>query len=1193
MARAKSGPGYENSLMSIKQFGFWLGIALVVGSAGCGRKSATLFELLDSRKTGIDFNNRIVSDDFFNVLAYEYFYNGGGLGVGDFNRDGLPDLYFAGNLVDNTMYLNRGDFRFEDITETAGVAASGSWCTGVAVVDINADGWDDIYVCLTTLSAASSSRNLLFVNQGLDENGYPVFREQAAAYGLDDDGSSMHAAFFDYDNDGDLDLYVITNQIETLAPNKFRTKRHDGSAPSTDRLFRNNGDGTFTNVSREAGIVYEGYSLGITVVDINQDGWPDIYITNDYLTNDLLLINQRDGTFVNEIRKYIKHQSHSAMGHDVADLSNNALPDIFTLDMLPEDNQRQKQTQPDSRFSKYVLNEQFGYEYQYVRNMLQVNNGPDQNGNHVFSEIGIMAGVYATDWSWTPMLADFDNDGWRDIVVSNGFPNDVTDLDFSNFRNSKTMAFNKREILDAIPVVKIPNYAFRNRGDFRFDNVSADWGLNVPSFSNAAVYVDLDLDGDLDIVINNINSPAFVFRNQLNERRKGAAPHYLRLRLDCGPENPYGFGTKVIIRPGNGLSLYADHYIYRGYMATVEPILHFGLDTLKSVDSLIVVWPDGSQILLRDVETDQVLTLRHSEHPGVEKALRFPAFRQDRGVLLFEEASRSTGLIYLHEEKPYIDFNIQQVLPHQLSQYGPGLAAGDLDGNGEDDLFIGGAFGFPGTVFLQKNGRFQAHPFPEQADKRQEEMGVLLFDADGDGHLDLYLVSGSYEIPFSSSFLQDRLFLNDGRGGFSEAPGALPTMLSSGSCVRAADFDRDGDLDLFIGGRVVPQQYPNPAASYILRNDSDERGVRFTDVTSDLAPELSDIGLVCDALWTDFDGDGWFDLLLAGEWMPLTFFRNTGKGFENVTEKAGTAGHIGWWNSLAAGDFDNDGDIDYLAGNLGLNNPYRANASEPVVLYAADFDNNGSLDFAIGRYITDNQGVRRLYPAHSKDDITRQMVFMKNRFLKYAEYGMATLDEILTQEERASAMRLEANWFQSSLLLNRGDGTFEIRELPREAQWAPVYGMLVQDFDLDGNLDALLVGNTYDMEVFWGRNTAFNGLLLQGSGDGSFNAVNYTQSGFFVPGDAVSIVTLAGAGNRSLVVAGQNQDSLRVYRPALELPFKRLNKLDAWAEVLLPDGRRRREEFYYGNTFLSQSSRLMFYHPQAMEIRVHTYLDTP
>ncbi|RMF27923.1 MAG: RNA-binding protein, partial [Bacteroidetes bacterium] len=1048
-------------------------LAVLFAFTSCSHRE-TLFRLVPPDDSGVEFRNVIQEDEFFNILNYEYLYNGGGVAIGDFNNDGWQDLYFTGNMVGNRLYLNRGDLRFEDVTEKAGVAAAGKWSTGVAAVDINADGLLDLYVCASTLSKPEDRANLLFLNQGPDAEGIPTFREAAHEYGIADDGYSTHAAFFDYDNDGDLDLYVLTNQIERLAPNKFRFKRLDGSAPTTDRLYRNNGDGTFTNVSREAGILIEGYGLGLAIFDVNRDGWKDIYVSNDYITNDLLYVNNGDGTFTNKAGTYFKHTSHFAMGNDIADINNDGWEDIYTLDMLPEDNQRQKQIIPENRFSKYVNSDKLGYEYQYMRNTLQLNNGFAPDGQQNFSEIGLFAQVYATDWSWAPLFADFDHDGWRDLYVTNGFPKDITDLDFASYREGKSMAFFKEDLLNAIPQVKISNYAFRNTGDLRFQNVTKEWGLSVPSYSNGAAYGDLDNDGDLDLVLNNLDEEAFIFENTLRQQGRPDA-NYLRLRLKGTPQNPFGFGATVVLKV-NGYTLINENSPYRGYLSTMEPFLHFGVGAARKVDTLIVEWHGYLRQVLTDVPVNQVLELRIEDaRPFIPEPPRYHP--------LFREISDSLGIQYYHFEHVFTDFNIQRTVPHQYSQQGPAISVGDLNGDGRFDFFTGGSLGVGGSFALQDDGLFRVEYFGKDHEKNKEDLGTLLFDADNDGDLDLYIASGSSEQQLSQAAYQDRLLVNDGRGGFVVASKALPPIAVSTSCVKAADYDRDGDLDLFVGGRIVPGEYPKPTDSYILRNESEPGKPRFVNATPELCPELLGIGLVSDALWTDFDQDGWMDLLLAGEWMPLTFLRNKeGMAFENVTAATGLQNLTGWWNSLAAGDFDDDGDLDYLAGNLGLNSHYQASEEHPVMVFAGDFDDNGGYDAIVVEYKPDANGELKPYPMHSKDDLTKQMVWLKKRFLKYADYGRATIYDLLTPEELDKAMVLKATWLANSYVENLGPGPdglprFALKPLPTPAQLAPLYGMMVQDFNDDGRLDVLAVGNSFAPEVFWGRLDALNGLL--------------------------------------------------------------------------------------------------------------------
>ncbi|MFP4095932.1 MAG: VCBS repeat-containing protein [Cyclobacteriaceae bacterium] len=1160
----------------------------------CTREEPTLFKLLEPEASGVQFINTITENDTFNILKEEYVYNGGGVGIGDFNNDGLEDIYFTGNMVNNALYLNEGELSFRDITAEAGVAGEGRWCSGVAVVDINNDGWQDIYVSTTIYKEPERRKNLLYINQGINEAGIPTFKEMAEAYGIADDGNTTQAAFFDYDLDGDLDLYLLTNVIDTKLPGSYRKKLEDGSSINNDRLYRNDGVGAdghpvFTNVSKEAGILIEGFGLGITVSDINLDGWPDIYISNDYISNDLLYINNQDGTFTNRIEDYLNHTSHSAMGSDVVDFNNDGLVDIIALDMLPENNQRQKQMLGPNNYMTYINNAQFGYQHQYVRNTLQLNQGMSPEGHPVFSEIGHMANIYQTDWSWTPLVADFDNDGYKDLIITNGFPKDVTDRDFASYRsgpagNVASMMY----LQNLIPVVKIPNYAYRNTGDLRFDDQTEAWGLNQPSFSNGAAYVDLDNDGDLDFVVNNINDPASVYENQLYKSDQKEQPnHYLRVKFKGKSSDAETIGAKVIINYGQGKTQYVENARVRGYLSSTENAAHFGLGTYEIVDSLRVFWPGGAYQLLTDVRADQVITLdiAEAEKKEVEIDQELP---MNASQSLFTEASRQLGIQYLHQEEDKIDFNLQRTLPRKYTQMGPGLSVGDVNGDGLEDFYIGGSAGNEGVLYLQQeDGTFADRQKIGQASKAGEGASSLFFDADNDGDLDLYLGMGSYEFIDDFAPNQDMLYINDGQGNFSYRPEALPVFTTVSSAVRAADYDQDGDLDLFVGGRVIPGAYPRPSSSYILRND----GGTFTDVTQDVAPYLKDFGLVSDALWTDFDQDGKIDLLIAAEWQPLIFLKNTGESFENISAESGIGDKKGWWTSLTAGDFDRDGDIDYIAGNLGLNSSYQASEQYPLSVYAKDFDDNGGYDAIIVKYIKDKAGQMRPYPVHSLDVMLSQMIGFKRDFQKYEKYGKATIDSLLNDDMLEDALVYQANHMASSYIENLGGGKFAIKALPTEAQIAPLYGMLSQDVNGDGKLDLLAVGNDYGTEVFTGRYDALKGLYLQGDGRGGFVPAGLGRSGFYVPGDAKALVTLKNKQGEQVYLASQNQDSLRVMtiNEGRDISTISLEPLDAWAEISYRDGSKERRELYYGTSYLSQSGRSISLSPEMKSLLIYDY----
>lgn len=1181
--------------LSASFFLFALGSLLT----SCQLTDQTLFSLLPANETGIVFSNQLPESDTLSILNVDYFYNGGGAAIGDFNNDGLQDVFFTGNLVANKLYLNKGDFKFTDVSEQAGVGGGGKWCSGVALVDINNDGLLDIYVAATIRKSARDRENLLFVNQGWagQKDGVPVFKEMAREYGIADESYTTNAAFFDYDNDGDLDLFLLTNMAERF-PNAYHQKVTDGSSPTTDRLYRNDFDSklghpVFTDVSKEAGIQLEGYGLGLNICDINRDGWKDIYVTNDFLSEDHFFINNQQGgfgkpAFTDRAGQFFKHTSNTAMGNDIADLNNDGLMDIVVLDMLPNDNFRKKMFIPPNNYQTYLNNEEFKYSYQYMRNTLQLNQGFRPGTREpVFSEISLLAGVAATDWSWAPMAVDFDHDGYRDIVMTNGFPKDITDRDFMQYYADNSSVATRDYMLGQIPVIKINNYAFKNNGgNLTFSDVSKEWGLMTPAFSGGAAYGDLDNDGDLDMVINNINDSAFVYRNNLVEQKPQQA-NYLRIQFKGSEQNRLGLGAFVELKYGKGEQQVYEHSIYRGYLSTVENAAHFGLGSTKTIDEVRITWPaqqgkPGKVQTLRNVKANQVLTVDVKN--ATETA---PAPAVAPAGTLFRDVTDSLNVKFVHQEPEFIDFNQQKLLPHKLSQYGPALAAGDVNGDGLDDLFIGGSRTQKGQFLIQTAaGKLVPQdllPGISGDPKPEEDMGTLLFDADGDGDLDLYVASGGFEGEPNTAVYQDRLYVNDGKGRYTLSAQALPQNHISKSCVKAADFDRDGDLDLFVGGRVVPNQYPRPVSSFILRNDSKPGQPRFTDVTKTVAPDLQNIGLVCDALWTDADNDGWPDLMLAGEWMPLTILKNTQGKKLSATAGAQPLNHSiaqkkGWWNSLVAADFDHDGDMDYIAGNLGLNSLARASDTEPLRIYAKDFDNNGFYDAIPTVFFPDVKGKRQEFPFHGREDMIRQIISMRARFPLHKDFAVATIDQIFKEEELKGAIVLEANYMQSAYVENKGNGQFELHELPIQAQTAPVFGMIADDFDQDGNPDVLLVGNDFSNELLAGRLDALNGLLLKGDGKGGFKALSPDASGFYVPGNAKGMVRLTGPRRNdglstSLIVASQNRGPLKVFNGLPSTQTVQLKPTDVAANVTYANGNKQKLEFYYGQSFLSQSAR--------------------
>ncbi len=1095
-------------------------ILLVWGSFGCNHEKTTeqkqnnsLFKLLPAEKTNINFSNRLTEGLNTNVLIYQYFYNGGGVAIGDLNGDGLQDIYFTGNMTDNKLYLNKGQMQFEDITGQAGVAGRpGPWKTGVTMADVNGDDKLDIYVCYSGKLGPEKRVNQLFINRGNDTNGIPKFKDETAAFALDFPSFSTQAYFFDYDRDGDLDLLLINHNIERIsildeASVKQLNAQQDDQAGI--RLLQND-NGKFKDVSKQSGIVNSALSYGLAagISDINGDGWPDIYISNDYSVPDRLYINDGKGKFVDKLKQQIGHTSFYSMGNDIADINNDNLPDIYTLDMLPEDNKRQKLLFGADNYQAFNLNLRVGFYYQYMRNMLQLN-----NDDHTFSEIGQLAGISNTDWSWAPLFADYDNDGWKDLFVSNGYTRDYTNMDFlkymgDNLRDRSVMREDLLKIVDKMPSSEVENYFFKNNGDASFTNTSAQWGINVSSNSNGAAYADLDNDGDLDLVVNNINQTAFVYENQETTQKKN---NYLEINLKGKGKNTLGIGAKVTIYIGNKTQ-YLEQMPTCGFQSSVSPVLHFGLGTAKQLDSLNIIWPLGTTQTVKAVKANQQITLDE------KNAIQKNAATKTTKPLFHEVALPITSTSIKPETN---DFDRQPLMINSISFSGAYLTKGDINGDGLEDIYQGAHDGIAAKLYIQtKNSKFilkQIAAF--ETDKRYTDAAALIFDANGDGKPDIYACSGGYNnYTPDDPLLQDRLYLNDGKGNFTKAVNALPKMTSSKSCVKLADINGDGFPDLFVGGRVIPGRYPETPQSYILINNG--KG-KFTDETNKYNAGIKNIGMVTDAAWADMNGDKKPDLILVGEWMPITVFENMKGKLVNETEKYfGKQGYKGWWNCLKIADINHDGHPDVIAGNLGLNSQCKASDKEPAEMYYKDFDDNGSVDPILCLYIQ-----HKSYPCLSRDQLLDQISFMRGRFPDYKSYADATINDVFTPEEMKGAKHLVANDFLTTCLVSNSKGVYRSIKLPEQAQYAPVYTISILDYDKDGKEDMLLCGNTNHANLRFGKSDANFGTLLKGDGKGDFSYIDQQKSGFKLRGDVRAVLDI-----NNLLLFSMDEGKMKTYK---------------------------------------------------------------
>ncbi len=1080
-----------------------------------GKKEDTLFSLIPASATNVDFVNKLTESEQFNIIEYLYFNNGAGVAAGDINNDGLTDLYFTSNQESNKLYLNKGKLRFEDITDAAGVGGVGNWKTGVTMADVNGDGFLDIYVCQVGNYKGIKGRNQLFINRG-----NLTFKDEAHDYGLDFQGFSTQAAFFDYDLDGDLDMYLLNHSVHTSRSYGYASLRFDQDTLAGDRLFRHdetNGKHIFIDITHQAGIFSSqiGYGLGVNIADIDNDGYPDIFVSNDFHENDYLYINNGNGTFSERMTEFFAHTSRSSMGNDIGDFNNDGLLDVMVLDMLPFEEKIRKQSggEDDYELSEIKLN--YGYYYQFVRNTLQLN-----LGGNMFSEIGLLAGVFSTDWSWSPLFCDLDNDGWKDLFISNGIYRRANDLDYVKFltesskfsRSSDNNSLSDKDLYEKMPLYPNVNFFFRNNHDLTFSNMAREWGLDIRSYSNGATYADLDNDGDLDLIVNNINDPAFIYRNNVESQLNN---HFLSVAVKGKGLNTNGVGVRLTLYSG-GQKQITEQFPVRGFMSSTSGVLHFGMGSVNVIDSLIVRWPDLSEQKITNVPADTLITLELSNR--LEPKTRYG---QDGEKNRLFSPALIPGLEFSHKEDAYVDFNRERLIPHSLTAEGPALAAGDVNGDGLQDLFAGGAKGQASVLLIQQNnGTFiksDAHLFLKE--NFTDDVDAAFFDADSDTDPDLYIVRGGNELPVGNPFLTDLLLINDGKGGFTR--GELPPVSHNGSCVRPCDFDNDGDIDLFIGSRSVPGDYGWSPDQFLFENDG--KG-HYKDVTDTYAKGLRNIGMVTDAEWMDFDSDGDHDLVVAGEWMKVCVFRNDNGKFTDVTTSAGLDETSGWWSCIQIADVDSDGDQDIIAGNLGLNSILKASVKEPVEMYLNDFDNNGSLDQVICSF---QEGTS--YPVASLDDLAGQITGLNKKYPVYSDFGGKTPLDIFGKNLLDQSIVKKSVLFESCLFINNGNGIFEIRKLPVMAQFSPVRDIMASDFNLDGNMDLILAGNDYAVRPSYGRYDASYGWCLLSDTAHNYRTLMPVESGLKITGDARKILPVKIAGKQYLV-AGVNNGNLLIFQ---------------------------------------------------------------
>ncbi|MEO5564580.1 MAG: VCBS repeat-containing protein [Chitinophagaceae bacterium] len=1102
--------------------------------AACRQRPEKLFQKMTAEETGLDFTNTITEDKEHNVFTYQYYYNGNGVAVGDVNGDGLTDVFFTGNQTPSKLFINKGGFHFTDVTATAGVAGKDAWRTGASMVDINGDGLLDIYVCYSGFGTEADRAKQLFINKGNNKEGVPTFSEEAAAYGIDAPGTyTSQSAFFDYDHDGDLDMFLLNHANEFYSPffntKRLRTLRHPQYG---NRLYRND-NGHFTDVSTEAGIFGGGinFGLGIAISDINIDGWPDVLVSNDFHEQDFLYLNNKNGTFREVCQQAFAHMSRNTMGVDIADFNNDLLPDVMTLDMLPESNYRQKILQGADEYDKYTLMVDSGYGHQNNRNMLQLHSGFTPAGEPVFVEIGQLAGVSNTDWSWASLFADFNNDGLKDLFITNGYLRESTNLDFMKYEVAEAVQkiidkgldvstaqsySNNMPLYDLVkrmPSTKISNYIYRNKGDLAFADESTNWGLDEKGVSSGATYADLDNDGDLDLIVCNNNDPVWVYRNTSETIEKN---NFIRVKLEGDRKNVFGIGARVIVTTTDNEQM-QEMFPVRGYQSSVDYILHFGVGQQKEIKQVKVWWSADSATVITNPAVNTTITIKKKDAVASTVV--------NRSNAIFKDISQSTGIDFRHHENEYVDFKREYLMPYELSRQGPKMAKGDVNKDRLEDVFIGGAAGQSGALYIQQeDGKFKAAATqPWKIDANAEDIGSVFFDADKDGDLDLYITSGGSEWMMAGPELQDRLYINDGKGNFGKAENVLPAETYSGSCVTAADWDNDGDMDLFIGASCIPGMYPLSAGNTILRNDIETGYLHFTDITKSIAGDaLFKAGMTTSAIWIDIDNDNWKDLVIAGQWMPILIFHNEkGKKLVDISSQSGLEKTNGWWCQLIPADVDNDGDMDFILGNMGQNTQFKTSKEQPLVTYTDDFDKNGKMDPLMTWYIQNAS-----YPFNTRDEIVGQIPVLNKKFIRYADFATATINEILNKDQIEKARKLYIYTTQTSLLINN-KGVFEVKALPAETQFSTVNSILYKDYDGDGKGDIFIAGNFYSFRVQQGKCDAGLGCLLKGDGKGGFVVMDRMKTGLYVRGDVRDVVELKKRSGNVIVVS-KNNDAVQV-----------------------------------------------------------------